>query len=48
VLCVVNRNAQNVADLVILDAMKMDGPALATVRLPFNQHMSFHGMYVAD
>ena len=48
VLCVVNRHAQNVADLVILDAMKMDGPALATVRLPFNQHMSFHGMFVPD
>lgn len=45
-LCVVNRHAENRADLVIVDTMDMTGPPVATVRLPFNQPMAFHGMFV--
>lgn len=46
-LFVVNRGSENRADLVILDAMNIEGPAVATVKLPFNQPGAFHGMFVA-
>ena len=45
-LAVVNRFSENRADLLILDAQNMAGPPVATVRLPFNQPMAFHGMFV--
>jgi len=45
-LCLVNRHAENRADLVIVDTMEMTGPPVATIRLPFNQPMAFHGMFV--
>lgn len=44
-LCLVNHNAENRAELFILDAMDMAGPAVAKVRLPFNQPMAFHGCF---
>ncbi len=46
ILCLVNLKDENGADLVILDGMNIDGPAQAIVRLPFNQPMAFHGMFV--
>ncbi|MDB5405559.1 MAG: Lignostilbene-alpha,beta-dioxygenase isozyme, partial [Rhodospirillales bacterium] len=46
ILCVVNRPLEHRADLVILDAQNMTGPALATVKLPFDQPMAFHGNWV--
>jgi len=47
ILCVVNRMGQNRADLLVLDAMDFDAPPLATVRLPFDQPMAFHGCFAA-
>ena len=44
-LCVANRLAENRADLLILDAMNLEEPPVATVKLPFNQPMAFHGMF---
>lgn len=46
VLCVVNRVAENRADLVILDGNDVSGPPVATVKLPFNLPFSFHGCFV--
>jgi carotenoid cleavage dioxygenase len=44
-LSVVTYPAANRADLVILDAMKMDADPLAVVRLPFSQPWLFHGCW---
>lgn len=48
ILCAVNRRAENRADLLILDTMRMEDAPIATVKLPFNLHMSFHGMFVPE
>jgi carotenoid cleavage dioxygenase len=45
-LALVNRFSENRADLLVIDAMAME--TVATVRLPFNQPMAFHGMFVAS
>ena len=45
-LALVNRLSENRADLVIVDTQDMTGPPVATVRLPFNQPMAFHGTFV--
>jgi len=44
-LCLCTRPEENRADLLIIDAMNMAGLPVATVRLPFNQPMAFHGMF---
>lgn len=44
-LCVVNRPEENRADLLIVDAMHIDRPPVATIRLPFDLPMAFHGMF---
>lgn len=46
-LCLTNRPKENRADLLIIDAMNMDAPPVATIRLPFNQPMAFHGMFAS-
>lgn len=44
-LCLVNRHAENRADLLIVDAMNIEADPVAVVKLPFNQPMAFHGMF---
>jgi len=44
-LCLTNRPDENRADLLIVDAMRMESGPVATVRLPFDQPMAFHGMF---
>ena len=48
VLSVVNRNAENRADLVILDGNDVTKAPIATVKLPFNLSFSFHGCFVPE
>lgn len=45
ILSVVNRHQENRADLVILDSRTFAGRPVATVRLPFNQPLAFHGTF---
>jgi carotenoid cleavage dioxygenase len=45
-LCLVNHNAENRAELLVLDAMDVAGAPVARVLLPFNQPMAFHGCFV--
>ncbi|MDP3737671.1 MAG: carotenoid oxygenase family protein [Hyphomonadaceae bacterium] len=45
ILCVVNRLGKNRADLLVLDANAMEAPPLATIQLPFDQPMAFHGCF---
>ena len=46
VLTVVDRFAENRADLLILDGLDVSKPPIATVRLPFALPMAFHGCWV--
>lgn len=46
-LFLVNFNAENRAELRIVDAMDVTAPPVARVLLPFNQPSAFHGCYVA-
>jgi carotenoid cleavage dioxygenase len=46
-LCMCSYPAQNRADLLIVDAMDMAAPPVATVKMPFNLPMAFHGMFQA-
>ena len=48
VVCLVNIESENRAELLVLDAMKMDKGPVATVRLPFNQPGAFHGCFVSN
>jgi carotenoid cleavage dioxygenase len=45
ILCVVNRLEKNRADLLVLDANAMEAAPLATIQLPFDQPMAFHGCF---
>ena len=45
-LALVNRFSENRADLLVIDAQTMAAPPVAIVRLPFNQPMAFHGVFV--
>lgn len=45
VLSVVNRMRDNRSDLVILDGNDISREPIATVRLPFNQPIAFHGCF---
>ena len=42
----VNRYAEHRSDLVILDALRVDGPPVATVKLPIRVRLTFHGSWV--
>lgn len=44
-LCLTNYPAENRADLLVVDATDLTRPPVATVKLPFNQPMAFHGMF---
>jgi carotenoid cleavage dioxygenase-like enzyme len=46
VLSMVDRLDENRSDLLILDAMNMQGPALATIKLPFRAPKAFHGSWM--
>ena len=46
-LFLVNFNAENRAELRVVDAMDVAGPPVARVLLPFNQPSAFHGCFVA-
>ena len=45
VMCVVNRPDENRADLIIVDTARFDREPVATIKLPFNLPMAFHGMF---
>lgn len=47
VLSLVNKPAEGIAELYVLDAMQLQREPLARVRLPFRQPMAFHGNFVA-
>jgi len=47
VLSVVNRMKENRADLLILDGNDVSREPIASVRLPFNQPIAFHGCFAA-
>ncbi len=47
-LCLFNKFQENTAELLVLDATNLAGPALAKVQLPFNQPFAFHGCFVPD
>lgn len=48
VMVCVNRTAEHRTDLVILDAMALDGPPVAVIRIPVRVRMTFHGSWVSD
>jgi carotenoid cleavage dioxygenase-like enzyme len=48
VLIVVYRAARGQSDVVILDATRLAGPAVATIRLPVRVPMGFHGAWVPE
>ncbi|MGW1419966.1 carotenoid oxygenase family protein [Bradyrhizobium manausense] len=48
VVCLVNVDAENRAELVVIDAEKMTEGPVATIRLPFNQPQAFHGCFVSE
>ena len=45
-LSVVGRRAENRADLVILDALRLSAGPVATIRFPARIHEGFHGIWV--
>lgn len=47
-LCVANLSAEKHAVLLVIDALDMSAPPVATVRLPFQLPGAFHGMYVPE
>lgn len=48
VLAVVGRHAENRSDLLILDAARIDGPPVATVKLPLRLPYGLHGNWVSE
>ncbi len=45
-LSVVNRHAENRAELVVLDAARLAAGPVATIYIPLNLRMAFHGLFV--